>query len=199
MNKVFILLDSSGSMGPNWSNTISGINEYISSLSDKQNTHVTLQDFRGVIKSDLAQEFGQISAVWPAGMTPLYDNIGSVYTKALEAGYAKTAIVVVTDGEENASHKVNQDEIKRMASVLRDKEWPLTFVGASFDDVVSVGAKAGVGRGSTFSYNSSDLKKTKGAFRDLGARTMAYASAVGGQSLSTFEYSEEERKQFGGT
>jgi len=188
-------------MQSHWNNTISGINEYLSSIEDKSNTHVTISTFRGKVKSDLVSEIREVGVgefKYPGGMTPLYDNIGAVYQQALEAGHAKTAIIVVTDGEENASNKVNEAEVKRIASVLREKEWPLTFIGASFDKVVSEGAKVGLDKRNTMSFNVNDLSKTKGAFRDLGARTMAYASAVGGQSLTSFEYSETARKEFGG-
>lgn len=144
----FILLDRSQSMTSMWGEALSSVNAYVKKLADdKVDTGITVAVFDGqsfdIIRDRIIPNTFQPLTdkdAMPRGMTPLNDSIGKIVNRA-NAGppwggqYDKVAIIIMTDGEENASRELNVQQAKDLLQGCRNKGWQVIFLGANFDNV----------------------------------------------------------------
>jgi hypothetical protein len=140
-----------------WVEALSSINAYARELAnttdgDAVDSHVTLAIFDGQegLQFDLLRR--QVPALhWesvtdreaaPRGMTPLLDALGRIIALAEADNPDRAVIVVMTDGQENASREVTRDGARAALERVKKKGWDVVFLGANFDnidDAVSVG------------------------------------------------------------
>jgi uncharacterized protein YegL len=146
MQHDFILLDRSGSMQSLWIEALSSVNAYVAKLAeDKVDTGVTLATFDGH-NGKLVFEIVRdriIPSTWakvtdadaqPRGMTPLNDAVGRIVAIANAGYYDKLAIIIMTDGHENASQELSVKDAKALLDKCRAKNWQVIFLGANFDN-----------------------------------------------------------------
>lgn len=149
--EVYILLDRTGSMSSIWDEAVSSINAYVRGLAeDGADDRITLAAFdaygdgmqfevlRDAVPIDIWEDFGN-EEVLPRGMTPLLDALMKIVTMAEEADNEKTAIVVMTDGHENASREVSKEAARSAIERVKDKKWQVNFLGANFDSFNQAG------------------------------------------------------------
>jgi Mg-chelatase subunit ChlD len=146
----FILLDRSGSMDVLWTEALNSVNAYVRKLAeDKVDTGVTLATFDKdgeqfkfeVIRDRIVPSTWKAvtnSDAAPRGMTPLNDAVGRIVALA-KAGingtqYDKLALIVMTDGLENASREFTHAAAKALLDDCRAKNWQVIFLGADFDN-----------------------------------------------------------------
>lgn len=145
MQHDFILLDRSGSMQSLWTEALSSVNAYVKKLADdKIDTGVTLAVFDGENGLDFKVIRDRIiPSTWnpvtdtdasPRGMTPLNDATGKIVALANAGNYDKVAIIIMTDGAENASRELTVDQAKKLLDDCRAKNWQVIFLGANFDN-----------------------------------------------------------------
>ncbi len=114
---VGLLIDHSGSMGPKLSAVGSAISSFAHSSNPQDQMFVI--DFGDVVSiglfdgqsftSDAAQIERAITSVWARGRTALYDAIAEGITHLKLGKWNKRALIIVSDGGDNASHyKFNQ-------------------------------------------------------------------------------------------
>lgn len=147
---ITVLLDRSGSMESVKDETISGYNAFVKEQKQAgDNASLTLVQFdsQGI---DTLQEFTPITAVpdlngdifQPRGMTPLLDALGKTVEstgRSLEAipesnRPDKIVFVVITDGQENASHLFSKGRIKEMIEhQSKVYNWQFVYLGANQD------------------------------------------------------------------
>jgi hypothetical protein len=156
---AYVLLDRSGSMQSLWVEALSSVNAYAKELANKTDgdavdSHVTLVVFDGQegLQFDLLRK--KVPALhWenvtdkeasPRGMTPLLDALGRIIALAETDNPDKAVIVVMTDGQENASREVTRDGAKAAMERVKKKGWDVVFLGANFDNI-SDAASVGVG------------------------------------------------------
>ena len=158
---AYILLDRSGSMQSLWVEALSSVNAYAKELNNKTDGdavdgHITLATFddHDGLKFDLLRR-KQPALHWekvtdreasPRGMTPLLDALGRIIALAEADNPDRAVIVVMTDGQENASREVTRDGAKTALDRVKTKGWDVVFLGANFDnisDASSVGVFAG--------------------------------------------------------
>src|SRR5262249_11582169 len=141
---VYMLLDRTGSMAPIWAETLSSINSYVDKLAtDKIDARITLAMFDSsdgtqfdVIRRSVdVREWLPVTEreATPRGYTPLYDAIGRLMGLANADGGDRAMIIIVTDGQENASLEVTREGAKTMLDRVRGKGWDVVFLGANFD------------------------------------------------------------------
>lgn len=195
---VFVALDRSGSMsGERWIHAIDSINEYITGLKKEKvegtvtiiafdclntvNDHhvrlVPLTENQSIayyenLKHDVLQ---------PSGMTPLFDAAAHVMDRAIENNAERTVVVIMTDGEENASKEYTQVKIKDKVKLLESKKWEVIFLGANFD-VTQYAAASGLASTKQRSVNFLDHNQRVAMYQDLTSSTVAYAKA--GQAMN---------------
>lgn len=147
MQQDFILLDRSGSMGgPKWEETVSSVNAYVKELAEKMvDTKVTLACFDGhnglqylVLRDGVAPGFWNpimVDEAPPRGSTPLNDSIGRLVGTARQSNPDRAAIIIMTDGQENASTEVTTEKAKELLQDCRNKGWQVVFLGADYDNM----------------------------------------------------------------
>lgn len=197
----FILIDMSGSMEPKWDETKIAVNSFVQTVAKEDpGREVAVFGFTGVnnglnwivIRHPVrADDFKRLDANTPApnGFTPLFDALGTLDAKMPEGG--KVTVMVVTDGQENASREIGAVGAKALIAKWQSREWDVVFLGAdwnAFSQAADLGLKTkDVLNASQGNYGS--------AMRAAAGRTMAYA---GGQSISDLDFSDKDRHDAGG-
>jgi hypothetical protein len=197
----FILLDRSGSMGGRWPETMQALNAFAGRLArDVSDAMVSLAVFDDVSgKLDFAYlRKGQPVRGWkslaedeaePRGSTPLYDAIGRITDHIKAAAEDKMMLVVITDGHENASRKLDKDRAKAALDQVKERGWDITFLGADFENFDQAQG-LGIAHGST-------MVMAHGFYDEMGdalsVRAARYASSA--VPANAAEFSDEEREK----
>lgn len=167
---IVCLLDRTGSMQRIVSDTCGAFDTFIAEqrdLNSDDRVLVSLYQFDYNYGDDIVEtvyERKPVSAVppltlKPRGGTPLNDALGDTITlvgmqlNAVDEDKrpGKVIFVIMTDGEENASHKFTNEQVKALVNHQRDTySWEFVFLGAGID-AFAVGAGYGFHRGQTFS------------------------------------------------
>lgn len=196
MQHDFVLLDRSGSMGGTmWDEALNAINSYVKKLADdKVDTGVTLACFdldQGVLDYKVMRDritpaswapigtLKEDADVRPRGSTPLNDAVGKMVAAAKAATYDKVAIIIMTDGHENASREYTVPQIKAMLDECRAKGWQVIFLGANFDNV-SQATSYGTASGQTVNSSRRNLRATMDV---LSTSRAAYATTGAAMAL----------------
>jgi hypothetical protein len=198
----YILLDRTGSMEPIWTEALSSVNAYADGLAaldggPRVDAEITLAVFDAqdgfqfdVLRSGVdAERWRKITdkEVNPRGMTPLYDAIGRIVSLAEKDRPEKAVIVIMTDGEENASEEMTKATTKAALDRVRKKGWEVVFLGAEFSKFNDA-----EGVGQTSSRNMAVSKdQLEGSMRNLAKKSKDYASGA----APTVEFNAEDRAQ----
>src|SRR3984957_5794611 len=202
MQHDFILLDRSGSMQVLWSEALHSVNAYVKKLAeDRVDTGVTLatfdkdgEEFKFEIVRDriVPSTWKPVSSedAIPRGMTPLNDAIGRIVTLA-KAGfngtqYDKLALVIMTDGLENASREYSHKAAKALLDDCRAKNWQVIFLGANFDNAAQAA-----------SYGNAAASTVRSSAENLGA-TMAETASLRASYAATSApmiFTDEQKKR----
>lgn len=194
-NKIHVamVLDESGSMGPQWNDTIGGANAYFEKLKgDKESDYeVTIIKFdtnygflaKGVPLSEIPEITHKNYS--PSGGTALYDAVGNTLSimeqKVVEGD--KAIMVVITDGEENSSVEHTENSIKPWIERLQNRgNWTFVYLGAVEDAWANAG-KMGISRGNVASYNKT---ATRHVFNSLSDATLGFATDLKGSTSSFY-------------
>jgi hypothetical protein len=136
----YLLLDRSGSMSDKWSEALQAINGYVHTLGSRVNTRIMMAAFDdeyGVLRKELhplqwraitKEELG------PRGGTALNDAIGSIVAQAKRDNPDKAAIVIMTDGGENGSKEITDEQALALLDECRAKGWQVIFLGIGHDN-----------------------------------------------------------------
>ena len=161
----YVLLDRTGSMSDIWDEALSSVNAYAESFAEDApgaeiagadiKTAVTFAvfDYQDGMQFDVLRDKVDPSA-WksvtndeasPRGMTPLFDAIGKIITRAEVDNPEKAVIVIMTDGLENSSREFTREGAKAALDRAEARGWEVVFLGAefaSFNDAEAVGMAA---------------------------------------------------------
>jgi hypothetical protein len=197
MDHDFILLDRSGSMSSLWTEAINSVNGYVKTLAEKNvDTGVTLAAFDGLSGLDFQIVRDRIipktwhpvavTEIEPRSMTPLNDAIGKIVTLAKAGNYDKVAIIIMTDGHENASRELSITQAKALLEDCRQRGWVVTWLGANFDNVQQA-----------MFYGSAGGQSVNSTARNMRATMTAMANkrfdyGLTGQS-ATMDWSDTEQ------
>jgi len=203
MQHDFILLDRSGSMQVLWSEVLNSVNAYVKKLGeDKVDTGVSLatfdkdgEEFKFEVIRDriIPSTWKPVSSedATPRGLTPLNDAIGRIVTLA-KAGvngtpYDKLALIIMTDGLENASREYTHAAAKALLDDCRAKNWQVIFLGADFDNAAQAASY-----GNVATQTVAAAAASMGPAMEATARKReAYA-----RTAAPMHYTEEEKRSF---
>jgi uncharacterized protein with von Willebrand factor type A (vWA) domain len=196
MQHDFILLDRSGSMQTLWSEALNSVNAYVKKLADERiDTGVTLATFdkdADEFKFEIVRD-RIIPTTWrpvsdadatPRGMTPLNDATGRIVSLAKAGNYDKVAIIIMTDGLENASRELTVAQTKALLDECRAKNWQVIFLGANFDNAAQA---ASYGNMPAATVQASPRRMVQ-AFEETAALRSAYA-----ETGAPMRYSDEQK------
>lgn len=184
----YILLDRSGSMAGRWSDALGGVNAYVHGLAknaETKNIPVSVAVFDTaepfvVLRKDVrAADWRDISdsEASPRGGTPLYDAVGRLVTVADADAPEKSAVVIMTDGLENASREHTRESIKALLDRCRARGWQVIFLGADFDNAAQ-GAELGNSHNQTVSMDSLAIPTGMAATASMRASYSATGQAM---------------------
>lgn len=200
---IAVLLDRSGSMDSIKEETISGFNFF---LNEQQkggaNANLTLVQF-DTQATEVVHENAPIDSVpplnadtyQPRGGTPLLDALGEtiISTGRTLAVIPETnrpdkvVFVIITDGEENSSHKYNKTQIKEMiehqANVYK---WQFIYLGANQDAFAEAG-NMGIAMAHAANFTPANMPA---AFAVASENVASYRRSSDAESL---RYTEKQR------
>jgi Mg-chelatase subunit ChlD len=171
IQQLGVVVDRSGSMASMRSELVEGLNLFMEEQRKVGPAKVTVLQFDNKVESvldsidlDQVPKFGQ-EHFQPRGMTALLDAIGAMI-ETMEArvpsgtleGSAAPVIVILTDGQENASQNFSRKRIFDTITQKKALGWKVTFMGAN-QDAIAVGESFGLDRGSCVTYAASGEKQ----------------------------------------
>ena len=174
IDRVF-LLDCSGSMESCWDDTIGGFNAF---LNEQKATGGTLTLIQFDHEYQLTYERTNIGDVTslsretykPRGSTALLDAIGRLIKDW--KGSSNPSVAILTDGQENSSHKFTKAHIKDLIEQKTKDGWTFAYLGAN-QDAFAEASSIGIAPGCTMNY---DATRTPDAMRVLSAAMSSQAS-----------------------
>lgn len=199
--QAYILLDRSGSMQSLWVEALSSVNAFAKELANKTDgpavdSHVTLAvfDSQESLQFDVLRK-KQPALHWdnvsdkdasPRGMTPLLDAMVRIIALAEADNPDKAVIVVMTDGQENASREVTRDGVKAALDRVKAKGWETVFLGANFDNIADA-SSVGVAGGQQMAMSAGTMGESMAR---LAKKSRAYAAAEAGAAPIVFDHED---------
>lgn len=206
MKTIVFLLDETGSMQPHAAETIQSFNKYLketvaaedpaepiffhltlfnAGMMEQRHLHVPIRDV-----PELTAETYQ-----PNHMTPLYDAIG----KTIEPILGPALMVILTDGEENASQEFSLPAIKGLIEAKEKDGWAFLYLGSTLEVAA---AAMSMGMNAATSTPTSGVRH---ALRTASLATQDYAqgkilaSAQQYANQSATPDDQDPKKTWGGT
>ena len=175
-----LIVDASSSMNPLTKSTISGVNEQIDSIKQlekefpNQKYNMSFIHFSDSVtieysdRQSSALEHISESNYRCSGMTALLDAIGVGVRNLNEkigdkiaSGEAAAVVVIITDGEENASREFDGSKVKSMIEELQaTNRWTFTFVGANIDSI-STASRYGIDVKNVMQFSGDEMSNKK--------------------------------------
>lgn len=116
----------------------------------------------------------------PRGQTALLDSIKRV----LEVDDEVKTVVIITDGDENASKKTKYEDINNLISAKKELGWKFIFMGAN-QDAIATACKLNINEEASLTFGANQISN---AFRSASA---AIQRTQDGHELS---FTQEERQ-----
>lgn len=203
-----ILLDRSQSMELCRDNTVSAVNEYVGGLNGDSDLDaaVSLSLF-DTVHSGLALDLvidGKSSKDWvplthetyvPRGSTPLYDATAATIARMKGEWHRPgetITLVIVTDGNENASKEHTKDSVKKLIEEVQKMGWLVMYLGAN-QDAFKVGAGIGLNFANTMDYDTKNIGAT---MRAASRSTVSYG-LTGDIAAASFTSAERHAAKHG--
>lgn len=194
--KIVFIIDESGSMHGTEQDIIGGFNRYVEDQKNEQVGDVNVSLYKFSNQSNLVYDSLSIARVEPLnenqyrpqGSTALFDALGRAITETDNSirmqdpkdRPSKVVVVVMTDGEENAStHYLSKTVRELIAARTEIDHWSFVFIGAdleSFSDSESLGIRhsAFVGKNdlSSFFQEVSEMSSDLRSFHNFDEKIM---------------------------
>lgn len=180
---ITVVMDKSGSMRSLLNDTIGGFNSFLAEQKEVPGeANLTLVQFDSKHRvvfdglplaevKDLTEETYR-----PSGNTALLDALGVAINKVGQRLAAtpendrpgKVIFLVMTDGEENASHEFSKEQIKEMVEHQTNKyNWNFVFLGANIDSIKTA-TSIGFAAANTSNYDATSVG-TRSAYNAISA------------------------------
>ncbi len=148
---ISVILDRTGSMESIRDDVIGGFNAFLAEQKKvPAEATLTLVQFDSQDPYEVIHDFASLASVGelmretyvPRASTPLLDAMGRgindlekrISSLAAEARPSKVIVVVITDGQENASREFRRDQVVKMIKERTDKDgWQFVFLSAGLD------------------------------------------------------------------
>jgi hypothetical protein len=201
---IAALLDRSGSMQAIADDTRGGFDAYVAAQRGQSGaTLVTLPQFdndHGVVYQNQPIDDVPPLALEPRGTTALLDAIGRFVTE-VGSGLAAlpeedrpggVAVVVMTDGHENASAEWTKGAVRKLVSQQETVYgWDFVFLGANMD-AIDVGTSLGFAPGKSLTYDASEAR-VGGAFSAVASYTSRKRSR-GDRPVASVVFDDADRQ-----
>jgi Mg-chelatase subunit ChlD len=187
---VCLVLDRSGSMQAIHDDALGGVNSYITTakrdraLYESRFSLITFnsESVDTIRQNEIMEQVKPIAGdeYRCGGWTPLYDaigrGIGILDETSGTAPQSKCILVVMTDGQENASREFSHSQITEMIKSRQKRGWLVTFLGEGLD-VAKQGAAIGAMASNVASYAGGEGLRAAGQV--MASSNARYAAAIG--------------------
>jgi len=171
--RIFIILDKSGSMEDCKTETIEGFNTFLKSQREIKNNQAFISLFQfsdsyeKIYENIPVENAPELTdqTFEPQGTTALLDAIGRTINSTEVSPNESVIMVIITDGQENASDFYSREKINALISNRKEKGWEFVFLGANQDAIAEAG-RLGIHADSSLTFSTSE---TKVAFESLGS------------------------------
>lgn len=182
-----IILDASGSMESICNQALSGLNETIQSIKIAQKDFENVEQLLTFVSFSSGENY--LHRVYdrlpinmartltkedykPYGGTALFDAMGTMITELQQVVRHddRVLVTVITDGEENSSHRWEGRQIKSLVHELREMGWTFAYIGAN-QDVDKVADEIGIRNSLSF---GADEEGTVKMFKELSRSRSSY-------------------------
>lgn len=189
---VAFVLDKSGSMAGTQRETIEGFNEQIQQLKENTKNNkgdflVSLVTFNGDVfehfwdKNILEIEEASDKDYNPSGSTALRDAVGytlNKLSKSQEDEDTAYLVVIISDGCENASQKINSDALREQIESLKAKgNWTFTYMGCDEAYLRKISQEMAIPLGNMASWNNTTSRSTKRGLQHHNMALCRYTTA----------------------
>lgn len=197
MTHLFCIVDRSGSMTGLEKATISGYNEYVDNLR-KEKIKITTVLFEHeqltITDSEAIKDSPKLSTknYQPRGTTALIDAVCQTINSGKSAVKKKdkALVLVITDGQENASRENKSKDMRDLIHGLEKQgNWTFTYLGAN-QDAWETSRDWGFKAGNVADFNATGAG-VGATFSAMSVNTRAYT--VGAQSATNQFYSKEDK------
>lgn len=166
---IGVVIDRSGSMGGLVNDTITGFNNLLKDHKAVEGTAslslCLFSEYNNLVHYDNLHHVEDLTPTTykPGGGTALLDAVGDTINQIgsrlsamkEEDRPSKVVVMVITDGEENASKRFTKAQIKEMICHQEQKyNWSFAFIGGNID-AISEGASIGVAASNSLNYSAS--------------------------------------------
>jgi hypothetical protein len=205
---ILVILDRSGSMESAKSDHEGGLRSFVDDQrSLPGEVRFTLVQFDTINPCEIVYDRVPIASVGtitlvPRGGTPLLDAMGlalaHLTTQHAADPARHTIVMVVTDGEENASKEWDLPRVKQLVTELETTGGQVLYLGANVDAFAEAGA---VGVTHLHAMNYSNTSASVGAAYQVMTNKVSTArnlmrGGASGQSISaSLAFTDEERDQ----
>lgn len=188
MANIVVILDKSGSMHEIRSDIIGSVNQFLTEQKKiADNTTFTFVTFSDNVETNIIkQPLSSVKLITDSdyqttGSTALYDAIGLTITKFEHD--ANVLMVIVTDGQENASKKFNRKEVFDMVTKHKGVNgWNFIYLSADIDTFTQ-GTTLGFGANQNMGNQTGGSNTTVGyKFLSNGMAEMCSAAISGMRS-----------------
>lgn len=215
---IAVILDESGSMSSCKEATIAGFNEFVQGHAQPTQSgaaYLSLVKFNAphvqtVYENvPVAQVQDLTNTTYsPGGGTNLLDAVGETITRINtflstlpESERPGVLIMIMTDGEENASRTYSHAQIKHMVKVCEtEADFTFMFLGANVD-AFAMGSTFGMNASNTAAYSTTSMRATMEVMlENTRAVRVAKSAGVSTQELydSNSLYSDADRQKMKG-
>lgn len=171
---LIFLLDRSGSMDICRDDTIGGFNSFVKDQAALGGKLTLIQFDHEILTSYSDVDLKNINPLTtetfqPRGSTALLDAIGETIKSQKSSN---PLVIILTDGQENASTKFTKAHIKDLIEQKTKDGWTFMYLGANQDAFAEAGS-LGIAPGRAVNY---DVSKTPEAFRALSQTVSQHAT-----------------------
>ncbi len=204
LTDITLIVDRSGSMITRREDAEGGINAFIKDQTEADGEAVlTLIQFDSdyeCVHNGVKIEDVPPYLLRPRGCTALYDALGKAINQTGERlsklseseRPGNVVVVVVTDGQENASKEFSQEKVRELTGHQQEKyNWHFTYLGADASTFAS-SRSLGISAASTIQYDADKNMKQVFATMSQGVCRGRVASASGANAEVC--YTSEERE-----
>ena len=198
LRHIAVILDRSGSMQTVKSDTEGGLCAFLDTQHEAPGqTTVSLYQFDHAYEAVYENTpLADVPAftLHPRGMTALLDAVGRTIQSVGEQIAAKpederpgeVIVVILTDGQENASTEYGLDQVKNLITRKQDTHgWKFVFLGAD-QDAFAASSSMGIGRDTTLSYSSGHTQRSMRSAGRMVAR---------GTTTGRYAFNDDERDE----
>ena len=170
-SKIAVIMDRSGSMASVHEANVNGYNEFVNGQKLTPGTaDLMLIMFDDHFEVRYDQPLAQVAPMLltdfvPRGSTALNDaigrtivEVGAILARMPESDRpGKVILVILTDGEENASKEFTREKVARMIGHQREVyKWEFVFLGAN-QDAVLTGNEYNIPSSASITYNANPV------------------------------------------